>query len=290
MTPCFELANYDSGVFTGCYVQLTGVWRCAGVWHCAGVWRCASGSGTRNVVVCATQPPVFTRCWRKLWTGGGVLESPDLSTITSRFSPLRLPVSSVVMEAVESPTPWTMQPTWIWWLYLAGGTIWCLNRASRRREPPTDLIRVSRVPLSDDNLSWGGCCFCWLFVWGTGESSPFSSVSVHRSRPGCYISSPSGLQRDAGLMASNLAVINQYVITLRCMSTEVLQSVSGQEFFHAHAVEDTAPVPRILRASTQMAAMGLWRSPGVPVGLAPAPVHQAEDCPGCSMCPPRLSG
>ena len=51
------------------------------------------------------------------------------------------------------------------------------------------------------------------------------------------------LQRDARLMASNLTVLNQYVIALHRMSTEVLQSVFGQEFFPSRAVDDAAPVP-----------------------------------------------
>ena len=62
------------------------------------------------------------------------------------------------------------------------------------------------------------------------------------------------LQRDAVLMASKLTVLNQYVVALHRMSTEVLQC----EHFPSRAVDDAAPVPRILWASTQMAAMGIW--------------------------------
>ena len=68
------------------------------------------------------------------------------------------------------------------------------------------------------------------------------------------------LQRDAGLMSSNLMVLHQYAIALRHMSTEVLHTVLGWELLPSGAVEDAAPVPRVLRASTQMTAMGL----GVP--------------------------
>ena len=62
------------------------------------------------------------------------------------------------------------------------------------------------------------------------------------------------LQRDAGLMASNLSVLSQYVTSLHRMSTEVMHG-----FFPSGAVDDAAPVPRVHRAATQMAAMGLWR-------------------------------
>ena len=50
------------------------------------------------------------------------------------------------------------------------------------------------------------------------------------------------------------------------MSTEVMQLVFGQGFFPSSAVDDVAPVPRVHRASTQMAAMGLWCPPIGPGG------------------------
>ena len=86
------------------------------------------------------------------------------------------------------------------------------------------------------------------------------------------------LQWDTGLLASYLAVLNLYVIALHRMSTEVLQRVFGQEYFPARAVDYAAPVPRVLRASTQMATMGLWRPPVGPGGPGPDTVHQDGDC------------
>ena len=77
------------------------------------------------------------------------------------------------------------------------------------------------------------------------------------------------LQRDAGLMSSNLTVLHQYAISLHRMSTEVLNSLFGREYFPSGAVDDAAPVPRVLRASTQMAAMGLWSPPVGPGGTGP---------------------
>ena len=69
------------------------------------------------------------------------------------------------------------------------------------------------------------------------------------------------LQRGAGLMASNLTVFSQYVTSLHWMSTEVMQSVLGREYFPSLSFEDAAPVPLVNRAFTQMAAMGLWCPP-----------------------------
>ena len=52
------------------------------------------------------------------------------------------------------------------------------------------------------------------------------------------------LQRDAVLMTAN-------VVALQRMSSEVLHTVFCQELFPSGAVEEAAPVPRVLRASTQ---------------------------------------
>ena len=66
------------------------------------------------------------------------------------------------------------------------------------------------------------------------------------------------LQRDAGLMSSNLTVLHQDDMALHRMSNEVLHSVFGREFFPSGVVDDASPVARVLWASTYMAAMGLW--------------------------------
>ena len=98
------------------------------------------------------------------------------------------------------------------------------------------------------------------------------------------------LQRDAGLMDSNLSVLSQYVTSLHRMSAEVLQLVFGQELFPSHAFDEATPVPRVNWAATQMAAMGLWRPPIVLGGPGLDTVSHHNDCPGSSECSPGLSG
>ena len=51
------------------------------------------------------------------------------------------------------------------------------------------------------------------------------------------------LQRDAGLMASNLQVLDQYVMSLNRMSSEVLHLAFGPEVFPAHAVNVATRCP-----------------------------------------------
>ena len=86
------------------------------------------------------------------------------------------------------------------------------------------------------------------------------------------------LQRDAclKLMASNLTVLQQYAISLLCMSTDILHSIFGREYFPSGAVDDATPVPCVYRASTHMAAMGLWRPLLGPVGSEPDNVDRSE--------------
>ena len=86
------------------------------------------------------------------------------------------------------------------------------------------------------------------------------------------------LQRYAGLMASNLQVLGQYVTSLNWMSSEVIRLAFGPELFPSEAVNVVSPVPRVHRTATQITAMGLWRplvGSGVP-GPMPASYYNND--------------
>ena len=83
------------------------------------------------------------------------------------------------------------------------------------------------------------------------------------------------LQRDAGLMASVIQVLGQYVMSLNRMSSQVLH---------------LALVPRVHCVATQMAAMGLWRPPVGPSDPGPTHVSSCSNCLGCTDCAPGPSG
>ena len=55
------------------------------------------------------------------------------------------------------------------------------------------------------------------------------------------------LQHDAGLMASNLQVLGQYVTSLNFMSSEVMRLAFGPELCPTEAIDAIAPVPRVHR-------------------------------------------
>ena len=97
------------------------------------------------------------------------------------------------------------------------------------------------------------------------------------------------LQRDTGLMASNLTVLSQYVTSLRQISTKVMQSVFGRENFPFQPIDEAAPVPRVDRTFTQMAAMDLWHPPITPEGPGLVTTHHDINCTGCAECSARAS-
>ena len=52
------------------------------------------------------------------------------------------------------------------------------------------------------------------------------------------------LQRDAGLMTSNLQVLGQFATSLNRMSCEVLRLAIGPDIFPSTAVNSLSPLPR----------------------------------------------
>ena len=87
------------------------------------------------------------------------------------------------------------------------------------------------------------------------------------------------LQRDAGLMSSNLQILGQFVTSLEWMSSEVLHLAMGQMVFPSSEVVALSPTPRAMRAAHYMASMGIWR-PG------PLPTSSCNACMNCSNCLP----
>ena len=124
----------------------------------------------------------------------------------------------------------------------------------------------------------------------------FSNDWVRRSRPACLVAGYDALhtalqlQQDDSLMSSNVTVLHQYAISLHRTASEMLHSVLGREFFPSTAVNDAAPVPRILHVLAHLAAMGLWRPPVGPGGPGLYTVHQGPQYSGCPLWHLRPSG
>ena len=69
------------------------------------------------------------------------------------------------------------------------------------------------------------------------------------------------LQHDAGLVLSNVQVLQQFVTALNRTSSEVMRVAFGWRPFPADAMQLVVPSYRVRRAAHYMAAMGMWRPP-----------------------------
>ena len=67
------------------------------------------------------------------------------------------------------------------------------------------------------------------------------------------------LQRDAGVMLSNLQILSQFAMVMNRMSFSMMALGLGQSLFPRVEVDDLSPAPRAARAASYMSAMGLWR-------------------------------
>ena len=100
------------------------------------------------------------------------------------------------------------------------------------------------------------------------------------------------LQRDAGVMLSNLQIHSQFVTSLRRMSTEMLNLGMGHVVFPSQEVVALSPMPRAPRAAQYMAAMGLWRpqmGPGDPGPVPASSCNSSMNCPYCCLREPGSS-
>ena len=65
------------------------------------------------------------------------------------------------------------------------------------------------------------------------------------------------LQRDAGVMLSNLQILSQFAMAMNRMSFSMMALGLGQSLFPRVEADGLAPAPRAARAASYMTAMGL---------------------------------
>ena len=95
------------------------------------------------------------------------------------------------------------------------------------------------------------------------------------------------LQRDAGMMLSNLQILSQFVTSLHRMSSEKMSIGMGQVVFPVEEVADLSPAPRATRAAKYMRAIGLWRPRTGPGDHGPVPASSCNACMTCRYCFPE---
>ena len=90
------------------------------------------------------------------------------------------------------------------------------------------------------------------------------------------------LQHDAGLILSNVQVLQQFVTALNRTSSEVMQIALGRKPFPADAMQQVVPSYRVRQAAHYMAAMGLWRPPHTQGIRGPLPSATCNACMSCN--------
>ena len=92
------------------------------------------------------------------------------------------------------------------------------------------------------------------------------------------------LQHDAGLILSNIQVLQQLVTALNRTSSDVMRVVNGRRPFPMNALHQVMPSYRVRRAVHYMTAMGFWRPPTTLEIRGPLPLATCNACMSCSDC------
>ena len=96
------------------------------------------------------------------------------------------------------------------------------------------------------------------------------------------------LQHDAGLILSNVQILQQLVTALHGASANVMGAVRGHQPFPTQAMRHALPSGGVVRAAHYMTAMGLWRPPIAPGIQGSLPVAACEACMSCGDCFPEM--
>ena len=95
------------------------------------------------------------------------------------------------------------------------------------------------------------------------------------------------LQRDAGVMLSNLQILSQFAMSLNRMSFSMMALGLDRTLFPGAEVDALAPASRAHRATPYMSAMGLWHPQENPTVLRPVPTPSCNSCMNCKYCFPE---
>ena len=127
---------------------------------------------------------------------------------------------------------------------------------------------------------------------GAPESSRLMSRSpeywVHHMGVENALSAALQLQHDAGLVSSNIQVLQQLVTSMGRTASDVLLAVHGRQAFPSSVLQQVIPSYRVRRASHYMSAMGLWRPPVETVSRTAMSSVACNACTSYQDCCPRV--
>ena len=97
------------------------------------------------------------------------------------------------------------------------------------------------------------------------------------------------LQRDAGVILSNLQILSQFAMALNRMSFSMMALGLDRSVFPGAEVDAISPAPRARQAAPYMSAMGLWRPQENPTMPRPAPTPSCNLCRNCKSTASRTT-
>ena len=216
-------------------------------------------------------------------------------------TPMPLPVFSVPSGFSARPDQSSIQTV------LALGTSSHPDGGSSAAGPPMDMedgplletglpgcpfrfTPYSGQPFADGNPAFGLQLHHPRFLEFVG--APRSAHLLHRS-PMFWVdhlgkeqamAAAISLQRDVGIMLSNLQILSQFDTSLSRMSSEMTDLGIGQMVCPHDEVTGLSPAPRVAR---YMSAMGLWRPQMGQADPGPVPASTCRSCMTCEYCFPE---
>ena len=165
-------------------------------------------------------------------------------------------------------------------------------------------------------LEGQGCPFCitsYDLEIGETDSSQEYGVQLHDPRLLEYVGAPESARllsrdpenwvehmgrkktlsaalqlHDAGLILSNVQILQQLVTVLHGASANVMGAVRGHQPFPTQAMRHALPTGGVRRAGHYMTAMGLWRPPIVSGMQRMLPGAEFEACMSYGNCFPEM--
>ena len=111
---------------------------------------------------------------------------------------------------------------------------------------------------------WPTPALPWFIEWiGVPQSAGLIEISgaqwVEKLSRDQAVAAAVPLQRDVGLMQTNVDVLDQYALSLQKAASRMIELCLGSRGFPEEDEAVGALGPRVRRAAVQMEARGLWR-------------------------------
>ena len=158
---------------------------------------------------------------------------------------------------------------------------------------PYRFLESGELPFTDGNPTYGLQLHHprFLELVGAPESARLLDCSpsfwVEELGKEQAMAAAINLQRDAGVMLSNLQILSQFAMAKKWMSFSMMALGLGRSLFPRAEVDVLAPAPRAVRAALYMSAMGLWHPQNSPNVPGPVPASSCHSCMNCKYCFPE---